>query len=45
MMKDLLFFKKKIKIYPSYTPNDLAKKIHDLEMKYFPKIVENLLAI
>ena len=40
-----IIFQKKIKINPSYTPNDLAKKIHDLEMKYFPKIVENLLAL
>ena len=40
-----IIFQKKIKICPSYTPNDLAKKIHDLEMKYFPKIVENFLAI
>ena len=38
-----IIFQKEIKINSSYTPNDLANKIHDLEMEYFPKIVENLL--
>ena len=40
-----IIFQKEIKINPSYTPNDLANKIHDLEMEYFPKIVENLLTL
>ena len=43
--KGLIIFQKQIKINSSYTPNDLANKIHDLEMKYFPIIVENLLAL
>ena len=38
-----VIFQKELKINSSYTPNDLANKIHDLEMKYFPKIIENLL--
>jgi len=43
--KGPIIFQKQIKINSSYTPNDLANKIHDLEMKYFPIIVENLLAL
>ena len=38
-----IIFQKSTKItYPS-TAEKLAKKIHDLEMKYFPEIIEKLI--
>ena len=38
-----IIFQKSIKIiYPS-TAEKLAKKIHELEMKYFPEIIEKLI--
>ena len=43
--KGPIIFQKQIKINSSFTPNELANKIHDLEMEYFPKIVENLLTL
>jgi len=43
--KGPIIFQKQIKINSSFTPNELANKIHDLEMEYFPKIVENILTL
>lgn len=34
---------KKISIIPEDSPNDIAAKIHQLEYKYFPIVIENLL--
>ena len=36
-------FQTKCKVLPTDTANDVAAKIHELEMEYFPKVVENLL--
>lgn len=38
--KGELIFQKKCKIYSEDTPDSLAKKIHQLEYKYFPAIIE-----
>lgn len=37
-----IIFQKKIKVVPSDTPEDVAKKIHALEYRYFPEIIENV---
>ena len=38
-----IIFQVKCELLPSDTPTDVASKIHDLEMEYFPKVVNNLL--
>jgi phosphoribosylglycinamide formyltransferase-1 len=38
-----IIFQKEVSIDSSDSANDLAKKIHDLEMKYFPVVVEKIL--
>lgn len=38
--KGELIFQKKCKIYSEDTPDSLAQKIHQLEYKYFPAIIE-----
>ena len=38
-----IIFQKEVSIDPSDTAKDLANKIHDLEMHYFPKVVEKIL--
>jgi len=38
-----IIFQGKCKIESKDTPDDLAKKIHLLEYKYFPKVIENLI--
>ena len=38
-----IIFQKEVSIDSSESANDLAKKIHDLEMKYFPVVVEKIL--
>ena len=38
-----IIIQKKVSIDSSDKAKDLAKKIHDLEMDYFPKIVEKIL--
>ena len=36
---------KSIKLDDKETPLSLAKKIHDLEMKYFPEVIKKLIGI
>ena len=38
-----IIFQKEVSIDPLDTAKDLANKIHDLEMDYFPKVVEKIL--
>jgi len=38
-----IIFQKKCKINKNETPESLAKKIHKLEYKYFPKVIENFI--
>ena len=38
-----IIYQKKITITPEYSPKDIAAKIHLLEYKYFPRVIENLL--
>ena len=38
-----IIYQKKISITPEYSPSDIAAKIHQLEYKYFPIIIKNLL--
>ena len=38
-----IIFQKEVSIDPSDTAKDLANKIHDLEMDYFPKVIEKIL--
>ena len=38
-----IIFQAKCDVLPSDTPEDVAAKIHILEMEYFPKVVEKLL--
>ncbi|WP_452599129.1 phosphoribosylglycinamide formyltransferase [Pontimicrobium sp. MEBiC01747] len=38
-----IIFQAKCKVLPEDSAEDVAKKIHELEMEYFPKVVEELL--
>ena len=38
-----IIFQEKIEIMPGDTPGSLAEKIHSLEHKHFPKVIEKLL--
>ncbi len=38
-----LIYQAKCSIYPSDTPEKIAKKVHELEYKYFPLIIASLL--
>ncbi|MCG6187979.1 phosphoribosylglycinamide formyltransferase [Maribellus maritimus] len=38
-----LIFQAKCKIEPSDTPEIVAKKVHELEYKYFPEVIESVL--
>lgn len=38
-----IIFQAKCEISPTDKPEDLAKKIHELEYKHFPKVIEKLL--
>ena len=38
-----IIFQEKCYVLPSDTPQNVAEKIHELEMKFFPKVVESLL--
>ena len=42
--KGSIIFQSKFSISPNDTPNDIAKKIHELEYAHFPKIIEKLLS-
>jgi phosphoribosylglycinamide formyltransferase-1 len=38
-----IIFQAKCKVNPKDSPEDVASKIHELEMEHFPKVVESLL--
>ena len=38
-----IIFQKKVVVLVTDTPEVVAEKIHELEQKYFPAVVENLL--
>ena len=38
-----IIFQKKCKVEPSDTPDSLALRVHALEYKYFPKVIEDLI--
>jgi phosphoribosylglycinamide formyltransferase-1 len=38
-----IIFQAKTKVLPSDSAEDIAKKVHELEYKHFPKIIEQLL--
>jgi len=38
-----IIFQKKVKLIPTDTANDVAKKIAILEMGYFPKVIKNVI--
>ena len=38
-----VIFQAKCTISPTDTPNEVAAKIHQLEMKYFPEVVQQIL--
>ncbi|NLN26380.1 MAG: phosphoribosylglycinamide formyltransferase [Bacteroidetes bacterium] len=38
-----IIFQKSVSITPEDTPESLAKKIHELEYKWFPKVIEELI--
>ncbi len=38
-----IIFQEKCEVLQSDTPQNVAEKIHELEMEYFPKVVESLL--
>jgi phosphoribosylglycinamide formyltransferase 1 len=35
-----LIFQAKCKVFPDDTPGDVARKVHELEYKYFPAVIE-----
>jgi phosphoribosylglycinamide formyltransferase 1 len=38
-----VIFQAKCPVLPSDTPEDVAKKVHELEYQYFPVVIEQLL--
>ena len=38
-----VIFQAKCRLYPNIKPKDIQKKVHTLEIKFFPRIIENLL--
>jgi len=38
-----IIFQESVRVDKSDTPDDVAMKIHQLEMKYFPKVIEDIL--
>ena len=38
-----IIFQKKVNVSPSDTAKQVAEKIHQIEMKHFPRVIENLL--
>ena len=40
-----IIFRKKLTIKYPCSPGELAKNIHDLEMEFFPKIIEGLIKV
>jgi phosphoribosylglycinamide formyltransferase 1 len=41
--KGNIIFQAKCKINPEDTPDDVAKKVHELEYTHFPRIIGNLI--
>lgn len=41
--KGTTFFQAKCPVHPGDTPNDVAEKVHALEYKHFPNIIEEIL--
>ena len=40
-----IIFQKRVEVCSNDTAKDVAEKIHELEMKYFPIVIENLLKV
>jgi len=40
-----IIFQESVRVDNNDTPDDVAMKIHQLEMKYFPKVIEDILKI
>jgi phosphoribosylglycinamide formyltransferase-1 len=38
-----IIFQAAVPVSPEDSPEDIAKKVHELEYKYFPKVIESLL--
>ena len=38
-----VIFQERIEVLPEDSPREIAQKVHDLEHKYFPKVIESLL--
>lgn len=38
-----VIFQERIEVLPEDSPGEIAQKVHDLEHKYFPKVIESLL--
>ena len=38
-----VIFQAKCRLYPNIKPKEIQKKVHKLEIKFFPRIIENLL--
>ena len=38
-----IIFQAKVPVKPTDTPEDVAHNVHELEYKYFPKIIDDLL--
>jgi len=38
-----IIFQAKVAVFKSDTPEDVAKKVHQLEYEYFPKVIEQIL--
>ena len=38
-----IIFQAAVPIQPEYSPEDIAQKVHQLEYKYFPNVIESLL--
>ena len=41
--KGRIIFQKKIQIPSNFDPEDIADKVHELEKKFFPKVIEKYL--
>lgn len=42
--KGNIIFQAKCPVLPGDTPEDIAKKVHELEYAHFPKVIENILS-
>lgn len=39
-----VIYQERVEVLPTDTPDDVAKKVHELEYKYFPSVIEKLIA-